>query len=143
MNWVQIHLLINHLPFAGLLFGALALGAGAWRRSRDLEVFGLLTLAVVGLMSCVVFQSGDSAVQASSDLADASVQAHRFWAQVSMIASTCLGTGALWALLYPKPPAEPPRWSVALVLLGALICVGLLVYAGHLGGVLRHAAALQ
>ena len=138
MTWTHLHLLINHLPLVGLLFGAAALIAALWRQSTDLQAFGLGAQAFLGLMSCVVFSTGGPAADAAADLAAQPVDDHYQAARIAMIAATCLGTGALGALLLPKKPGTAPSWAVALVLVGTLACLALLGWAGYLGGLLRH-----
>lgn len=140
MTLIHLHLLLNHLPVPGLLIGLVALGLDLRRPRPDLQAFGLGTLGALGLMTCLVFATGDGAATAAGpELAGQPLEAHRDAARVAMIASTGLGTGALAALLLPRRPGHAPRWATLAVGLGTLACAGLLVWAGALGGALRHA----
>lgn len=47
MNWVHLHLALNHVPVLGALFGALLLGVGLVRRSDELQRVSLWALAAV------------------------------------------------------------------------------------------------
>ena len=42
MNGAQLHLLLNHFPILGTLFGLLVLAAGLWKKSEDLQKAALV-----------------------------------------------------------------------------------------------------
>ncbi len=140
MNWTHAHLALNHLPFGGLLFSAAALSLALWRRSDELTRFGLDTLAATGLLSAVAFATGQAAgdLIADADPLTATVQAHADAAMIAMIAATSLGTAALWARLYPRPPALAPRPILIALLAAAGICAALMAWAAAEGGHIRH-----
>jgi len=144
MSWVHIHLLANHVPLTGVLLCLAALLVGQWRQSLEVTRFGLGALAFMGLASFVVYATGDMAAAetASTAAAPAShlVEDHQSSAKVAMIATSALGTGALWALLIPRPSA--PRPVIWALIVGSVLCAALMAWTAAVGGEMRHPSSL-
>ena len=68
MNVVHLHLLLNHLPVIGSVFGLLLLAVAAWRRSDELSKVSLGFLALLGAASIVVYLTGEPAQDAVENL---------------------------------------------------------------------------
>ena len=61
MNATYIHLLVNHLPLFGALFGTAALVWGLLKKNSGLKTAGLLFLLVASLGGWVAHISGEKA----------------------------------------------------------------------------------
>lgn len=58
MTAVHVHLLLNHIPILGVLFGLLLLIYGTVKKTEEIERAGLVTFIVVALITAPVFFSG-------------------------------------------------------------------------------------
>jgi len=142
MNWAYVHLLVNHVPVLGTIFGLLLLAAGLWRRKGDLVVASLITFIVCGLAAAGAVWTGERAEDLAEDLPGVTREAvheHEEAGEQARWASLLLGVAALAALLYRRRDATGgPRWLQGLVLVLALVAAGLLARAADLGGMVRH-----
>ena len=140
MNLPHIHLMLNHVPVLGTLFGLVLLAWGIMRRNGALQRAALLTFTVVALVAIPVYLTGEPAEEAVEHLAgtvDSAIDPHEDAALISFIAMELLGGLALGALLLSRT-----RFNPALVVRGALavaiITGGLMAWTANLGGRIRH-----
>ena len=61
MSFPHIHLLINHVPILGTIFGILILVYAHLRKSTDVMLVGLWMFVIAALMTIPVYLTGDSA----------------------------------------------------------------------------------
>lgn len=138
MNETHLHLLLNHLPILGSLFGLLVLAVGLTKTNTTLTRTGLVTLLVAAGLCLPTQLTGEGAEEAIGQLPDISrtlIQAHEEAAELGFWALELTGALALLALL----ARERARTFARLTLLGAVLSFGLLARAGNLGGQIRHA----
>ncbi len=141
MNGAQIHLLLNHLPVLGVPFG-LFLGAfGLIRREDVLAKAGLVVLVLAALSAYATAWSGEGAEHTVERLVaginDHTIHEHEEWADRSAWASYAVGLLALAAVGLSW--GKPLRRGLAIAAIAlALVPAGLLAYAAHLGGEIRH-----
>jgi uncharacterized membrane protein len=140
MNWPHIHLILNHVPVLGTLFGLVLLVWGLVRRNDALQRAGLLTFTVVALIAIPVYLTGKPAEEAVEHLAgtaESAIEPHENAALFSFTAMELLGALALGALLLSRT-----RFNPALVVRGALVVAfitgGLMAWTANLGGRIRH-----
>ena len=69
MNWAHIHLLSNHIPVLGALFGLLLLAWGTLRRNEAIQRAALATFVVAALFAIPVFLTGEPSEKAVEHLA--------------------------------------------------------------------------
>lgn len=141
MNGAQIHLLINHLPVLGVPFG-LFLGAfGLARREDAVAKAGLVVLVLAALSAYAAAWSGEGAEHVVERLVAGIdhplIHAHEEWADRSAWAAYAVGLLALAAVGFSWGKPLRRGLAVAAVAL-ALVPSGLLAYAAHLGGEIRH-----
>lgn len=137
---VHLHLLLNHLPIFGAVFGVLLLAVGLVRRSSELTRVSLGFLALLGVASVVVFLTGEPAEEAIEHMPDFSkglVERHEDAALVATIVTGTLGALALASLIVYRRRALP-RWLTTLGLVAALGSTAAMGYAANLGGQIRH-----
>ncbi|HEV2670512.1 MAG TPA: hypothetical protein VGU74_05425 [Gemmatimonadales bacterium] len=140
MNWPHVHLMLNHVPVLGTVFGFALLAWGLWRRDTMLQRAALVTFIVAALIAIPVFLTGEPSEDAVKPLAgipDSAIEAHEEAAVVSLIAVEFLGALALAALLIARS-----RFRPTIVLRGALgvaiVTVALMAWTANLGGRIRH-----
>ncbi len=141
MNWIQLHLLLNHVPVIGTWLGTGLLVYGLVRRSEEARRLALGFLAVVALAGAPTFFSGSQAEDAAEKLPGvmtAMVSEHEAAADFALGWCTVLGLVAIAALVVSRRrPAIATGWLVA-VLVISLFCSAVLARTAHLGGLIRH-----
>ena len=141
MDTVHIHLLLNHVPILGVLFGSLVLLYGVLRRSEDGVRIGLATLVLAALFAIPVYLTGEGAEEAVEGLpgvSEALIGEHEEAAEAGFIGTGVLGVLAALALVAGwrgSARVGPLRWTVAA---GGLVAFGWLAYVGSQGGQIRH-----
>lgn len=139
MNWAYVHLLVNHLPVLGTVFGLALLLAAFWRRGGDLLVASLVVFVLGGALGAFTFWTGERAedlVEGLPEVTAEVIHEHEESAEQARVAVVALAAAALFALLYRR--AARPRWAQVIVLLLALVTAGLLARTADLGGKVRH-----
>ena len=61
MNGAHLHLLINHVPVLGIVFGLLLLVFGWWRKSEEIKKAALGTFVVIAFSAVAAFLTGEPA----------------------------------------------------------------------------------
>jgi uncharacterized membrane protein len=140
MTGVQLHLVLNHLPVFGILFGFVVLALGLWRRNESWTRLSLGMLVVVGIAAAFVMMTGESAEEAVEHLPGVSesiIHEHEEAAELTALITYALGAGALVALWVFRRRAMPRAVSVVALVL-TMGASGLVAYTAHLGGQIRH-----
>ncbi len=141
LNGAQVHLLFNHLPILGIPFSLLLVGVGLWRKSLEIQKFGLGALVLVGLLSVVAFKSGDAAedvVEEAPGISESMIHEHEESAELAFWFLEGIAVLSLGGLVYFRAPRTLPTWFTLVVLTGMLVGSGLMANAGHLGGLINH-----
>lgn len=146
MDAAHIHLLLNHVPVLGAVFGLLVLGyAVAGGERDDVLRVGLWTLVVVGVASVVVYLTGEPAEELVEGLAGVSetiLERHEEAALWATIGGGLVGTVALAALLWFRRKRVPRRVGMGILVL-TLGLTGLMGWTANLGGQVRHTEIRQ
>lgn len=141
MNAAHIHLLLNHVPVLGAVFGLLVLGYGYTRGSRDVMKAGLWLLVIVGITGGFVYLTGEPAEELVEDLAgvsEAVLERHEAAALWATIGAGLVGLVALVGLVRWRAGELPRRYAGAVLAL-TLGLTGLMGWTANLGGQVRHA----
>jgi uncharacterized membrane protein len=141
VNAAHFHLLLNHLPVVGTLFG---LGLLLWAMvSRNAEMkkgaLGLLVLAA--LTALPTYLTGEPAEELVAPLAGVSqpaIEEHEEAAEVSAIAAGLMGASALLALWSGRSRRKVPAVLGVIVLILAVVTAGLMARTANLGGRIHH-----
>jgi hypothetical protein len=141
MNATHLHLLLNHLPVLGTLFGLGLLLFGIWRKSTELKKTSLGVLVLVALAAVPVYLTGEPAGDAVESLPGVSkpiMEQHEEAAGFAFTGSLALGGAALGGLIFFRNGRALPVWYGTSLLLACLIVGGLVVWSASLGGQIRH-----
>ncbi len=141
MNAAHIHLLLNHLPSLGALFGLLLLLTGLMTKSDDIKKASLLLFVLAALVAVPTFFSGKSAEEVVEDLPGVTeeiIEEHEEAGIQSLIAIEILGLLSLVGLVMPRGAKPTPSWLVILVLLVSLVSSVLNYRTANLGGEINH-----
>lgn len=140
MNEAHIHLLLNHSPILGSLFGAVLLLVAVLRRNEVLIRTGLITLIVAAALAIPTQLSGEGAEEVVEDrpgVSEALIEKHSEAADVAFWTIEVTAALGLVSLLLRRRPAQGVLLT-RLTLAGALLSFGLLARVGSLGGQIMH-----
>jgi uncharacterized membrane protein len=140
MNWAYVHLILNHVPVLGTIFGLALLAWALMRRNEPLQRTALATFIVVAVAALPVFFTGEPAehmVEHLAGTAEPAIKAHEAAALAALIAVEILGVMSLGALLLFRGRVVA-RAVIAAELAVALATAGLMAQTANLGGKIRH-----
>ena len=141
MNWVHLHLALNHVPVLGTFFVGLLLGAALIRNSEELKRCSLIGFVALALVSIPIKFTGDFANEklvGASWLAVERVTVHEQAADQATTGMFLLGLAAAFALWQgrgSRPIAQATLWTVLLL---SLVTFLLMIRTANLGGEIRH-----
>jgi len=141
MTAAHIHLLLNHIPILGTIFGLLLLIYAMLRRSDEIRKICFGVFVITALITIPVFLSGDGAAGIVSPLPGVSediIQQHDNAATITMMAIELLGVASLLGIWLSWKGRTLAGWLLASVLVLAVLSSGLGVWTGGLGGQIRH-----
>ena len=141
MNPTHLHLLLNHAPVFGTIFGLALLAFALWRKSEELKKTALGVFVVFTLLAVPVYLSGEPAEHAVKQLPGISkpiIEKHEDAAAIAFTGIVVLGVVALAGLLLFRRTKIMPVWFSLIMLAAALIVGGLMAWTANLGGQIRH-----
>jgi hypothetical protein len=147
MNPVHIHLMINHVPVLGTVFGCLLMIYSLLRNKEELRRLALGIFLIVAIITPVVFFTGDGSEETLKNVAGISkdaVKSHDEAAEIAFAAMEVLGgIAGLQLLLYAFPGTARLRLKAAIItaFLSAF-AFGWVAYTANLGGKIRHGSEL-
>ena len=146
MNATHLHLITNHIPILGLLFSALALSWGMYRKSNStlLLAFAMIFISSVGgFITGNTGEAAEEALEAISGISHEAIHEHEEAAEQAMpfiITSGILSLVAALLWLKKLPYSRLTQW----ILLGAVVAAcSLSARAGWQGGKIRHAQEIN
>jgi len=140
VNAAHIHLLLNHVPVLGAVFGLLLLSYGLLRDDDGVVRAAIGTLAVVGVASVGVYLTGEPAeelVEGLAGVSEAALERHEEAALWAVWGGGALGALAFAGLWIHRSVSVPRSFATALLAL-TLVVSGLLGWTATLGGEVRH-----
>jgi len=140
MNPAHLHLLSNHIPVLGTVFGLLLLMWGMVRRNESIQRAALATFFVAALVAIPVFFTGEPAEDAVEHLAgtaEGAIETHEDAALLSLISVEVLGVIAVLGFIRRR--ANLSRFVTRSALVLAIVTAGLMARTANLGGKIRHA----
>lgn len=141
MNGAHLHLLLNHLPILGSLFGLVLLLVALVRRLPLLVRTGLITLLVAAALAIPANLTGEGAeevVEHYPGVTRSLIHEHEEAAEVALWVLEATGALAMVSLLLLAHNHARARLFARLTLAGAFISFGLMARAGNLGGQIMH-----
>ena len=139
-NWAHTHLLLNHFPIVGAIFGLLLLLYAMFKNSEDLKRASYWTFVIIALIAIAVYYSGTQASAVVSGLPGVRgeiIHRHREVAEWSLIAIEILGALSLVGLLFLRSKRAINLFVVVISIM-AIAATGLVSWAGLQGGIIRH-----
>jgi hypothetical protein len=143
MNFVYLHLLLNHFPIIGTLVGLGLLLISLFGKNDDLRRASLIIFPAMALLAILVFFSGSGAQGAIKKLpgvSEAMIERHQGAAMLALLFMEITGALSVVALWKSHEASRTARWnwSLSAVLLFSMITAGLMARVGTTGGDIRH-----
>lgn len=144
MNWVHLHLALNHVPVLGVVFCGALLVVGLLRRSDELQRVSLWALALLAAASIAIKFTGDFAAETLAAkpgvaaLDKELLNAHEQSADQATTGVFLLGLAAAAGLFAARGGRPVPRWALLTTLFLALVTFLLMARTANVGGQLRH-----
>lgn len=140
MSGVHIHLLLNHIPILGSVFGVIVLIVGLISNAANFKRLGLGTLVVAALFAIPVYLTGEPAEEAVEQLniKESVIEAHEEAGELAFWGIIAVGGLALVTLLWEVINRVQIKGMHYLILVLGLVVSGYMGYVGNLGGKIRH-----
>ncbi|EAZ92322.1 hypothetical protein [Crocosphaera chwakensis] len=141
LNSAHIHLLLNHFPIVGAIFGLLLLIYSIFKTSDDLKQASYWTFIIVALLTIPTYIYGEQAadiVLNVPNVTEAYVHKHEELAEVSLITLEILGTLSIVGLFFSSRTKKTVNWLTMIILAIAIIGTVLVSWTGLQGGIIRH-----
>ena len=138
MNFVHIHLAINHSPLYATLFALFLLLIGMVKRNRSVATAGLVLAIVAALCAGATFFTGDQAadiIKESPPIAGLEkdlIREHNLAADFALGATCITGLAAIVTLFVRR------RWMEIVVLVLLLWSLSVVLRTALLGGRIHH-----
>jgi uncharacterized membrane protein len=141
INAAHLHLMVNHFPVIGILFGMMLFLYGLARGSEEIKKVSLGVFVLLAVITVAVYFTGEAAQKAVKDLpgvTEAFIGRHEEVAGLSLVLMETLGIASLAGLYFFRHSATIPKWFVALVLVLSFSTAAVVGFTANLGGQIRH-----
>ena len=142
MDIAHIHLMLNHIPVTGVIFGLIVLAWGIFRRSDEVKIVGLIALILAGVVALPVYLTGEPAeeiVEKLPGVSEGVIELHEASALISLIFAMIAGGFAFVALVSRRlKSAAFAQFTMVGTLLVSLVTGVLMARTANLGGQIRH-----
>jgi hypothetical protein len=144
VNFVHIHLAINHSPLYATLFAFFLLLIGMIIRNRSVATSGLVIAIIAALLASATYFTGDQAsdiIKESPPIAGVDksmIQEHELAAGFVLASTGVAAVLAIVALFLGRNRPARPRWIEVVVLLVILWSTTVITRTALLGGRIHH-----
>ncbi len=141
MNGAHLHLLVNHLPVIGVVFGLLLFTGGYLFRQSSFRRAGLVLFTLSGLFAIPAFLSGEGAeetVEGVAGIQESYINTHEDWATVYVWLAGVLGVFSLAAFWLDIRQKKSAPYAFLAVFLLSVITLGISTKVSNSGGEVRH-----
>ena len=146
MNQAHFHLLVNHLPIAGVIFGFLILLAGYLFHSQVIKRTALGLFLAATLLAVPTFLTGEGAEEVIEDLPGIShdmIEEHEEAGKTYLILLFVLSAAAIATLVTEAKNLKINRSLYLLTVVLSVGCIAVAAQAGVSGGEIRHTEIRQ
>lgn len=141
MTPTHFHMLLNHIPILGTLFGSLLLLYGMIGKSKSVVNASLSVLIIAALFTIPVFLTGEPAEETVENIAGinkAAIEEHEESAELALWAIEALGIFSLFTLILRRKENSLSSKLTIVSFLFSLITFALMARVGSEGGKIRH-----
>jgi uncharacterized membrane protein len=141
MSLAYIHLLSNHLPILGSLFGVLLLFIGYFKPSLQTAFSAYFLMVISGIGGFIAYFTGEAAEEHVEELPGIShnlIHLHEEMAENTLIFIFLLTAAALLGLWSQQAKWEKAKQIQLFEMVVGIIAFILFAFTGYLGGHIRH-----
>jgi hypothetical protein len=141
MNWAYIHLMLNHLPVIGSIFGVLLLLLALLRKSEELKRVSFGVFVFTALLALPVYFTGEPAAEVVEHLPgveESLIEEHEDAALFALLMAEATGVVALAGLILFRRAERLPGRLVGAALVLSLATSGVMGWTANRGGRIRH-----
>lgn len=142
MDFAHLHLMLNHVPVIGSVFGFIILLASLFARSKGATAVGLILLVVSAIAAVPVYLTGEPAeeiVEKLPGVTESITGQHESAAAISLGLAIAAGLFAAAALVFSRVrTSKLPSYLVIATLMVALLTGVSMLQTANLGGQIRH-----
>lgn len=141
MNAAHWHLVLNHIPVLGAVFGLLILAYGWFVNNEEVLRVALALLFVAGATVLPVYETGHAAeeyVEGMTGVTESAIEHHEATAQTTYYLMILLGLCALGGLVESYRTGVVPVWWLAIVGIVGLVATTSVIRTADAGGYIRH-----
>ena len=141
MNSAHFHLLINHVPVFGALFGFLFLFFGIVRNNKNLQQAALVTIIITTIVTFSVSSSGEGAEEIVEHIPGVEhkyIHAHEEIAEKGQFVMIVLGLFAAAGLYFIYKQHRFQKIILTITLILSVVVVGFMSFVAKTGGEIRH-----
>ncbi len=141
MDWIHLHLALNHIPVLGTPF-LLCFLLWSWQKGQSATIrFCVEMFAMLALASIAIKFTGDFAAEQippSPEFEKRLIDRHEQSADQATTGVFVMGVAAVVSLLLSRGGRPLPKWSLPLIAALALATCLLMARTAQLGGHIRH-----
>jgi hypothetical protein len=141
MNQAHLHLLLNHLPILGSLFGILTLIAGFLLKNEMVKRTALGLFALAAITAIPAYLTGEGAeevVESLPGVTENLIEAHEDMANIFLWVVGALGLLSLATLVADLKAQKITSVMYGITFVAAIAAMGLAARVGVTGGEIRH-----
>jgi hypothetical protein len=141
MDWLKVHLALNHVSVIGMPFLFVLLTWGIVRRNDVIKRLAAVWIALFSILAIALKFTGDFAAEDAGQRLDpvrVYVNAHEKSADQATTAVFVVGLAATIGVYLSRGARTMPQWSLALICITTLLACVLLARTAHIGGQISH-----
>jgi uncharacterized membrane protein len=141
MNPAHLHLILNHIPVLGTVFGMALIAWALFRKSEELKRVSLGVFVVIALLAVPAYLTGEPTEEVVEHLPGVdkpAIEEHEEAAMFAFAGVLVLGAGALGGLIFPWRGKPVPNLVSIGALVLSVIVFAMMVRTANLGGLIRH-----
>ena len=141
LNFVHVHLLLNHVPTVGSIIALGLLMLAFAKRSDELTRASLAVFFAIALLALPTYMTGYTAEKAVKDkpgVSEDTIRRHQRAALLGLIVVEATGVVAWFGLWHNRRYGPGPSWHGPAVLVLSVATIGLMASAATIGGEISH-----
>ena len=141
MNQAHLHLLLNHIPVLGTIFGVFILVLGYLLKHAAIKQTALYVFIVSALFAVPAYLTGEGAeevLEGFSGVSESFIEPHEDLASVYIWIVGSLGVLSLLGLVFDLRKSILTSYVYMIILGVSLVSIGISAKLGSTGGEIRH-----
>ena len=141
--WSHIHMILNHFPTVGFVFGLFFYAAGMALNNSVIKRASLAVFVICGILGASTYVTGAAAMWNLTDphygdVSQARINSHRDWALMSLFGLGITGLLSyveIWRYRSLQALSKPMLYAIGVL---AFVTLALMAETGHRGGQINH-----